>query len=123
MVLVVSWFPTGRLGRSRSCRRWAKGWSWFQRPCDKASCRDACLTDVVHLLNRSMKAGATDEQAGREVIDALEAVRARCRQRGIQADGAEISRAVRSRVEAKYKKKKDVVFQFMARPPAAAPDR
>jgi hypothetical protein len=73
-------------------------------------CRENCLSDVTSLMVQVMKTGTTCEVAGNEIIEALRAVESRCEKRGIKAKGPEISRAVRTRVESKYKKQNGMVF-------------
>ncbi len=77
---------------------------------DAVGCREACLTEVTGLMVRLMKAGIANDQVGNEVVTALRAVESRCDKRGIEAKGPEISRAVRTRVEGKYKNQNGVVF-------------
>lgn len=76
----------------------------------ECGCRGTCMADVLGMVNQLMKAGVSNEEAGAEVLDALKAVNTRCEQREIKPSTQEIGRAVRSRVEAKYKEQKKVIF-------------
>lgn len=66
-------------------------------------CRGQCLSDLVELVNRSMRSGATCESAAKDVRDALASVVERCRATGTKAGPDELGRAVRGIMEAKLK--------------------
>ncbi len=72
-------------------------------------CRGTCIADLVELMNRAMKAGVSNEEAGEEVISAIKAVDNRCKQRGIDASPQDISRAVKARMEARFRER-NIVF-------------
>ncbi len=78
--------------------------------CVDTGCRGDCISEVLRLVNTEMKEGATNSAAGDKVVDALTAVKQRCVKKNLDASPAEISRAVKNLVEAKYKSKKDAAF-------------
>lgn len=81
-----------------------------------AGCRGDCVADLVSLVNTAMRSGANSEDAGKEVCEAIRAVKGRCAERGITATGPEITRAVRTRIEGKYKEQPETSFVLPTAP-------
>ncbi|PLX45096.1 MAG: hypothetical protein C0609_03970 [Deltaproteobacteria bacterium] len=68
--------------------------------CAGCGCREGCLSDVVDYLLKRMQGGKSNNEAGEEILSALNAAKGYCKNKGIDPAEAELSRAVASYLDA-----------------------